>query len=158
MQTWTSSPASPPVAVAPAVLALQRFGFGDQPTTLMVSFSAAIDPARAQDLRNYRLVGRGPGRLGRPIGLLSAAYDPSTESVTLEPARRLPLHRSFVLSIDGAAYGGSDFVTRFGKNALAGSSDLAFNRARYRWAGRGPFGGLQFSTRLQAFRTAFAST
>jgi hypothetical protein len=151
---------APPIAVAPTVLALQRFGFDAQPTTLVISSSTALDPARAQDLRNYQLVSlRRHGRLGRLIRLLSSVYDPTMQAVTLPPAERLPLHDSFLLTVNGTApnglagatgtplegsgngHPGSNFVVRFGMNALAGSSDAAFNRVRYQWAGSGPFGG-----------------
>jgi hypothetical protein len=157
---------APPIAVAPTVLALQRFGFDAQPTTLVISSSTALDPARAQDLRNYQLVSlRRHGRLGRLIRLLSSVYDPTMQAVTLPPAERLPLHDSFLLTVNGTAPGGltgvtetpldgsgdghpgSNFARRFGINALAGSSDAAFNRVHYQWAVRGPFGGLQIAAR-----------
>src|SRR5262249_41665490 len=72
MASWISGPPPPPIVLPPpTVLALQRFGFHAQPTTLVISFSTALDPASAQALRNYRLVGlRGHGRTGRPIRLL----------------------------------------------------------------------------------------
>ncbi len=50
--------------------------------------------------------------------------------------------------LDGSRTGrpGSNFVTTFGINALAGTSNSAFNKVRYGygWTGSGPFGGLQF--------------
>ena len=41
---------------APTVVSLQRFGFHEQPTSLVLAFSEPLDPARAQDLGNYRLI------------------------------------------------------------------------------------------------------
>jgi hypothetical protein len=130
-------------------------GFDAQPPTLVISFSTALDPTRVQDVHNYRLV--GPHR--HTIRIAKAAYDPATQAVTLTPSERLPLHDSFRLTVNGTApsglagatgtplegsgsgHTGSNFVVRFGMNALAGSSDVAFNRVRYQWAGSGPFGG-----------------
>jgi hypothetical protein len=145
---------------APTVLALQRFGFYSQPTTLVLTFSTPLDPARAQDLRNYQL--SEVGHHGRTIRLLSARYDPSANAVTVAPARRLSLRATYLLTVHGTAHDGlastagalldgsrsgrpgSDFVTRFGFNALAGFSTPTVNKILDQWAGPGPFGGLQF--------------
>ena len=40
---------------APTVQNLQRFGFHAQPTTFVLTFSTALDPATAQNVANYRL-------------------------------------------------------------------------------------------------------
>ncbi len=82
--------------------------------------------------------------------------------MTLTPAQRLSLFETYQLTVNGtppnglASTGGvlldggrsgrpgSNFVTDFGIDALAGTANTAFNRLRYDWAGRGPFGGLQF--------------
>ena len=143
----------------PTVLALQRFGFHAQPTTLVLTFSAALDPTRAQDLNNYQLI----GPQGHQIPITKAVYDPTANAVTLSPAQRLPIHDTFLLTVNGTAPNGltsatgvllnssgpgqpgSNFVTKFGQNALAGSSNVAFNKVRYQWAGPGPFGGIQFA-------------
>ena len=84
-------------AVAPTVLALQRFGFHAQPTALVLTFSTALDPTRAQDLHNYRLAGSH----GHPIRIVGAVYDPTAYAVTLRPAVRLSLRDSFVLTVNG---------------------------------------------------------
>jgi hypothetical protein len=145
----------------PTVLAVQRFGDFAFPTTLAVTFSTPLDPTRAQDLGNDQLVElSGPGRPGRTIRLRSAVYDPSSDAVLLKPAGPLPVYGSFVLTVNGTAPGGlrsasgvlldgigngkpgSNFVQRFGQDAVAGPS-YVFNRLRYRWAGIGPIGGLQ---------------
>ncbi len=130
----------------PTVLALQRFGSHNLPTSLVLVFSTPLDPNRAQDLRNYQLI--APRRHGRAIALLSARYDPTTNAVTLTPARRLSLFESYRLTVNGTAPGGlastagvlldgsrsgrpgSNFVTSFGIDALAGSSNSAFNQVR----------------------------
>ncbi len=84
---------------APTVLALRRFGHHARPTALVITFSTALDPARAQDLGNYRL--GMPGRPRRLIRLRSAHYDAAAQAVTLVPARRLPLSRRFTLTVNG---------------------------------------------------------
>src|SRR6185503_15808652 len=81
---------------------LERFGFHLAPTFLALTFSTDADPARAGDIRNYRLVGPGrDGRLGtaddRPIPLTSAVYDAATRTVTLSPNRLLNVHFSYQL-------------------------------------------------------------
>jgi hypothetical protein len=99
---WAAAPAP-----APRVVALHRLGVHWQPTRLVLAFSAALDPARAQDLRNYRLTALGPGgRPGRRVPLGGAAYDPSGPTVTLLPRRRLALRRPYQLTVIGTPPGG----------------------------------------------------
>ena len=86
---------------------LQRFGFHAQPTTLVLTFSTLLDPTRAQDVRNYRLVCPH----GRTIRITKAVYDPTANAVTLRPAQRLPLHESFVLTVNGMAPNGLTSAT-----------------------------------------------
>jgi uncharacterized membrane protein len=85
-----------PSSTAPRVLSVQRFGFHARPTTLVVTFDQALDPATASNPEFYRLTGPG----GR-IRILSAVYDAVTHMVILKPARLLPLSRLFHLSIGG---------------------------------------------------------
>lgn len=112
-------------APAPTVVSVQRFGFHWMPTTLSVSYSSPMDETRVQDPNNYRIVGPG----GRVIPVVSAVYDPTSQSVTLSPQQRLNLHFPYQLTVvgtglngvtdadgvplDGAGNGepGSDFVT-----------------------------------------------
>jgi hypothetical protein len=99
---WTAAPAP-----APTVVGLRRLGFHLQPTRLVLSFSTALDLARAQDLRNYRLTALGPGgRPIRPVGLATPVYDPSGPAVTLLPRRRLSLRRPYQLTVIGTPPGG----------------------------------------------------
>jgi streptogramin lyase len=109
----------------PTVVHLVRLGFHAAPTTLVLTFDKALDPATAQDPRNYRLTQLN----GRSIRIGSIVYDPSTFMVTLSPTRRLNLHQSYRLTVigtpptgvtdtsgillDGALTGhpGSNFVT-----------------------------------------------
>jgi uncharacterized repeat protein (TIGR01451 family) len=86
----------------PTVIGLRRFGFHWMPTTLVLTFSAALDPAKAQDPANYALIGPLPGH--RVIPIVSALYDASTHSITLSPVHRLNVHNwyRYRLSVSGA--------------------------------------------------------
>ena len=130
----------PPVTVpAPTVASLQRFGFHEQPTQFVLTFTSALDPARAQDIRNYTLAPIGPkGHLGHKIRLVSAVYDPRTLTVAIHPAKRVYLFHRYELIVngkppdglagpsgtllDGRGDGepGSDYVQVFGPGILAG--------------------------------------
>ncbi|QDV38203.1 choice-of-anchor Q domain-containing protein [Tautonia plasticadhaerens] len=123
--TWALRP--------PTVLGLRRLGYHARPTRLVLAFSTAMDPARAEDLANYRLVLDGPDRLLR---ITSASYDEATRTVTLSPSRRLPLPFTYRLTVvgtppggltsssgvpldgDGSGQPGSDFTATFGREAL----------------------------------------
>ena len=140
-----------PVPNGPTVVSLQRFGFHAQPTLLVLTFSTPMDPARAQDLSNYRLVAVKPAqRFGRPghmIALRSATYDPTRLTVTLVPAERLYLRHFFQLTVNGTSPGGvtdtegrlldgnhdgapgGDFVGQIGPGSLAGPA-IAFTDER----------------------------
>ena len=57
---------SPPIVVAqskvdpsPTVVSLARFGFHMQPTSVVITFSSALDPERADDVNNYHIVTMG---------------------------------------------------------------------------------------------------
>jgi hypothetical protein len=91
----------------------------------VLTFDKPLDAASAQNVRNYRLL-NPHGRAGR---IAFAAYNPAKLTVTLFPALRLDLHRSYQLTVvgkppngvrdttgkllDGAGTGqpGSNFVT-----------------------------------------------
>ena len=92
----------------PAVTLLQRYGFHFQPTTLVLTFNQAMDNARARDLSNYRIVSLGHRRSlhGRTIAVRGAVYDPVSHTVTLWPAKRLNIHRTYRLTVNGTAPGG----------------------------------------------------
>lgn len=79
------------------VVGVERRGYHWQPTTIIVKFSGPMDPAGVQNADNYTI--SGPN--GVIIPVLSAVYDPATESVTLTPASRLNLHRPYLLVVNG---------------------------------------------------------
>ena len=99
------------LAVPPSVVSLQRFGFHAQPTSLVLTFSSALDATTAQNVNNYQIVTLGGrGKNGRLIGhvtpVASAVYDPATLTVTLFPAQRLDIHNLYQLTVDGMPPGG----------------------------------------------------
>jgi uncharacterized repeat protein (TIGR01451 family) len=111
--------------VAPTVAELRRIGYHFQPTRLVLTFSEGLDPARAGDLAQYRLVGSGrDGRLGtsddRAIALRSVLYDASKNTVVLRPRRQLSLFRTYRLTVSGATPSG---VTDLAGNLLDGDGD-----------------------------------
>ncbi len=129
---------SPAQVAAPIVQNLQRFGFHAQPTIYVLTFSTALDPTPAQDVRNYRLTPIFGRRLGPDIPITAAIYDPVAHTVTLQPAVRVYLFGHYRLVVNGStptgvagATGllldgngtgepGTDFVRTFGKKILAG--------------------------------------
>jgi uncharacterized repeat protein (TIGR01451 family) len=125
-------------AVAPTVSNVQRFGFHDQPSVLVLTFSAALDPSRAQDPTCYTVTGSG-----QTFAVTTAVYNPSAHSVTLRFGRFLNVHHHYKITVDGAAPDGltsasgvaldgantgrpgSDFVTSIGMGILAGRATSA---------------------------------
>ena len=89
----------------PTVALLERYGYHAQATTLVLTFNEPLDPARAQNLGNYRIVplGRWRRHHGRPIAVRAAVYDAASQTVTLWPATRLNIHRSYQLTVNGVA-------------------------------------------------------
>jgi len=109
--TPVNPPGTPPTVEITTTITIGRLGYHAQPTTLVLSFGSPLDPARAQDVRNYRVVSfGGPGRdgshVGRAIGVLSAVYDPAALTVTLRPAERLDIHNAYRLTVKGTGAGG----------------------------------------------------
>ena len=66
---------------------LVRLGFHFQPTRIVLTFSAALDPASASNLANYQLVTMYPHNRGvsAPIPIKAAIYNPITRTVKLQP-------------------------------------------------------------------------
>jgi hypothetical protein len=129
--------------LAPVVEGLQRFGYHDQPTAFVLTFSTALAPTSAEDVANYRLNPISGHHLGPTIPIKAAVYDPATDTVTLHPAHRVYLFRQYRLMVNGSTptgvagttgllldgkengQPGSDFVTTFGKEILAGPIGVA---------------------------------
>jgi hypothetical protein len=134
------------------VASLQRFGYHLRPTALVLTFSADLDPSTAQSPANYRVVLLGPGQRARlALPVTSATYDPSSRTVTLRFARRLPLLARYRLTvnasspggvtdssgqlIDGSGSPGTDYVRTFGPRLLAGPTPPSSTPATTRRAG-----------------------
>jgi hypothetical protein len=101
----------------PQVVSVQSFGAVDgEPTDFVVTFSTALDPTRAQDIRNYVIV----GQCGRTFAIDSATYDPVAHTVSLRPYKHLYLHHAFRLTINGTGPGG---VTNLRGTLLDGTGD-----------------------------------
>ncbi|MFO0907367.1 MAG: Ig-like domain-containing protein [Isosphaeraceae bacterium] len=110
--------------VGPHVVEVERFGYHLQPTSLVLSFDAALDPSRAVDLSAYRLLTAGrDGRFGTrddgSVAFVSASYDAATHTVTLAPKQRLSLWQPYRLIVKGT---GSASVTDIHGNPLDGQN------------------------------------
>jgi autotransporter-associated beta strand protein len=94
------------IAPSPTVDSLKRFGFHMHPTSLVLTFSSALDPTPAEDVNNYQIVTMGGrGRNGDLVGhvtpVRAAVYDPASLTVTLYPSQRLDFHNVYRLTVDG---------------------------------------------------------
>jgi hypothetical protein len=99
------------VSKSPSVVSVQRFGFHMRPTSLVITFSAPLDPARAADVNNYQIVTMGgKGRNGALVGHVTrvgaAVYNPANLTVTLHPRGRLDFHNVYRLIVEGGAPNG----------------------------------------------------
>jgi virginiamycin B lyase len=108
----------------PVVVSLKRFGFHQEPTTLVLAFDKPLAVGPAEDVANYRIT----NSQGRSVAIKSVVYDAAGQTVTIMPAKLLNLRVSYILTVlgtgpsaltdtdgkllDGAFTGmpGSDFV------------------------------------------------
>jgi Right handed beta helix region len=95
----------------PRVVSLKRFGFHDQPTLLVLTFSEPMDATRADNRANYRLARASPAdrpaaKHDRAIPIRYARYNAASQTVTIRPIHRLPLRRTFLLTVVGTPPGG----------------------------------------------------
>jgi hypothetical protein len=79
----------------PTVAASLRTGVHHNPTMFVIRFDQPMDPVSVQNVNNYILLGQRSGR--DPI--ISAIYDPATQTVTLRPKRHVNLHFDYFLQI-----------------------------------------------------------
>ena len=82
----------------PLITGVAREGFHAMPTTLILTFNTMLDATSAEDVNNYRIIGPG----GQAIAIVSATYDPSTDTVTLQPSQQLNLHKIYTLAVNGS--------------------------------------------------------
>jgi virginiamycin B lyase len=97
------------------VTGVKRFGFHAQATTLVLTFTAQLDPRRAENRGNYQIVALDGSR--RVIRVRKAEYDATARTVTLSPEHRLNLHSRFRLIVIGTGQNG---VTDVAGNLLEG--------------------------------------
>src|SRR5271166_5071993 len=90
-----TTPTPPPTPMCPTPVSIGRIGLHHQKTLLILTFSGSVNPTLAEDTSNYSVITRG----GRRIAIVSATFNPTTNSVTLQPARRLNVHLHFQLSV-----------------------------------------------------------
>jgi hypothetical protein len=128
------SPAGLPVAaqtlsnhlgVCPMVINVQRFGIHHQPTQIVVTFNGPLTPAQAENINNYHLFTLGPdGKFSREDPIVSAVYNPATNSVTLTAARRINVHHLSEIAVTNPCPGGPPFVgvlnRKFSLGAIVG--------------------------------------
>jgi hypothetical protein len=86
----------------PEVMKVKRYGYHWMPTTIVVTFNEALNPAAAVDRKDYRIFGPA----GRRIRVKRAVYDPATFTVILHPARRINIHHKYKFIIEGTGPGG----------------------------------------------------
>jgi hypothetical protein len=90
-------------------------------TSIVLSFSNALDPARAQSLANYHLQ-----QSGRRAPLSSAVYDPVARTVTLTLAHPVPIGTRLRLTVGASPPGGladlSGHLLDGDNNGLAGGN------------------------------------
>jgi hypothetical protein len=165
--TVNRAPLSTTSNVAPTVTSMERFGFHEQPTSVVLTFSAPLDPASAENVDNYRIVTLGgPGRGGSLIGHVTkvsfAVYDPASLTVTLYPVNRLDVHNRYQITVKGSAGGmtkvtgtplagdigqpATDYVAVISRSTLDGPAPGAALSAKSR--------GLRFPGGLPALRSS----
>jgi hypothetical protein len=112
----------PPRDTGPTVVSVRRLGVHPASKSLLITFSAPLDRASAEDLGDYALAVPALGRRGhrKAIALRSAVYDPGTRSVILTPAHRLSLFRPYRLTLRGT---GAAPITDQAGVALDGRND-----------------------------------
>ena len=86
----------------PQITDVLRYGYHEMPTTIVLAFNQALDPATADKATNYRII----GPKGRDIRVKSAVYNAATDTVTLHPTQRIDIHYRYELIVDGTAAGG----------------------------------------------------
>ena len=106
---------------SPTIIRAQRYGFHHQRNSLVLWFSSALDPATAEHLANYSLVGplRGKGLSGHKVDIKSAVYNPASNTVVLAIAGSFNVHLKWELTVMGKTGG----VTGPTGTPLTGSAD-----------------------------------
>jgi hypothetical protein len=106
--TLTINETPPANTTSPAVISETATINGRAITAIVFGFSKPLDPDRATQLSNYGyyVVSAGAGGVssfdaGKAIPLQSAAYNSTSQTVTLVPSAPLPLGTFYQITIDG---------------------------------------------------------
>jgi large repetitive protein len=101
--TPTPTPRSPTSPTdGPKIDVVKRYGYHTMPTTLVLTFNQALDPATAEDVHNYRIVSPE----GRRMKIRRAVYDPANQTVTLHLAERISVHHPYKVTVVGTGLEG----------------------------------------------------
>jgi hypothetical protein len=116
-------PSPPPPTPCPTPGTIGRIGLHHQRTLLILSFNGAVSPTLAGRASDYSVI----TSTGQRIPIVSAHYNPATNSVTLIPARRLNVHLHFrlsaVLPCPNGQSGGTVILPFGGRRSLVGFHD-----------------------------------
>ncbi|HEX8204045.1 MAG TPA: Calx-beta domain-containing protein, partial [Isosphaeraceae bacterium] len=101
----------PPDVTPPTITDVRLLGTGRTITGIELTFSEALDPARASNPANYTLLALGrdgvPGtRDDRAVAVRGVAYNAATGIVTIVPDRPLNGRQFYRLAVNAAAPGG----------------------------------------------------
>ena len=97
--------------LSPAVVAMQPTGNRNNTASLVITFSAPLNPTRAAHAANYQLMalrGPGPGRFkpGLAIRVKKVVYNAVAQTVKLRLAMAMNPQKYYQVTIKGAARGG----------------------------------------------------
>jgi Bacterial Ig-like domain (group 3)/Right handed beta helix region/Bacterial Ig-like domain len=100
--------APPPPVIAPTVTQVNWFDNRASATTIAISFSEAINLASAQNTSDYTILtagrhGQFGGEGSKRIRVTKAVYDAGSQTVTLDPSRRLNINHRYELIVSGQA-------------------------------------------------------
>jgi hypothetical protein len=93
--TYMPSTPTPTPTPCPTPGTIGRIGVHHQRTLLILPFNGTVNPTLAGTASDYTVI----TRTGKKIPIISANYNPATNSVTLRPAHRLNVHLHFRLSV-----------------------------------------------------------
>jgi hypothetical protein len=112
------------VNVCPTVVNVVRYGVHEQPMHIVVTFSAQVTSAQAENINNYHLYKRGPdGKFNVPVRVKSAVYDPATNSVTLSFAHSYNVHYFAEITVTNPCPGCPSFSGILNKKYILGDID-----------------------------------
>jgi sugar lactone lactonase YvrE len=115
-RTFTTLPATTAADAPLRIVGAPREGPHAQPTSLVLTFSAGLNPVRAHNRRNYHLISPG----GVRIPIVRVRYKAGSRTVTLWTGRRLLPTVQYTLRVNGDAPRG---LTDAAGNLLDGNGD-----------------------------------